>query len=232
MRSALALFAWLALLDCGGSDDAPPAPHPDPVVAAPAPAAPAPTVPPVAAPAAPIAPAAPSAPPQLVGSYELVWNDDASGSRFTMPDSLIAQIPGCIWARWGWEFTPEGQLSVSNRLLCRAPPDYGRSHGVCHAEFSTSVQWRPNGMVLAAPTSANSRFVMMERHGEVRDTSTVRCNVRLGTLDATFIDVIPGTAPNRPQELTLALADGGRMRLRAVQDPEVDYGSLIDRLDR
>ncbi|MCZ7678583.1 MAG: hypothetical protein M5U28_07350 [Sandaracinaceae bacterium] len=231
MRIVLAsLLALAAFSGCGDDDDAPP---PPPVEQAPAPVVPAPpTAPAAPTPAAPVAQAPPSAPPQLAGAYELLWNDDASGSRFSMPDSLLAQIPGCIWARWGWEFGEDGRVTVSNRLLCRAPPDFGRSHGVCHAEFATAVQWRPNGMVLAAPTSASSRFVLMERHGQARDTSTVRCNVRLGTLDATFVDVVPGPAPNRPQELTLALADGGRMRLRAVDAADVDYGTLIDRLDR
>lgn len=222
MLSRIACIA-LALLvaSCGGEDDdAPPPPPASPQ--APPPQAPAP---PQAPPQAP----PPPAPPQLTGLYELVWMDDGPGTpQQVMPEALISQLPGCIWMRWGWDFLEDGRITVSNELLCRAPPDLGPRHGVCNAEFTTLIDWRQSGFSLRAPTSARSRFVVIERHGEARDTSTAHCSVRVGTMDATFTEIVPGQAPNRPRELTLTLGDGSHMRFRAVDDPQVDYGAIID----
>lgn len=209
----------LALAGCGGEDDTPPPPSTPPAtpVAAPPPTAPTtPSPPPV------------STPPQLTGMYELVWMDDGPNTpQQVMPEALIAQLPGCIWMRWGWTFEGD-QLTVSNQLLCRAPPDFGPRHGVCSAQFTTAVDWRPNGFTLRAPVASRGEFTLIESHGEARDTSSANCTVRLGALDATVTDVVPGPMPNRPAELTLQLGDGGHMRLRAVVDPAVDYGAIID----
>lgn len=221
LTSALALL--LVLPACGAENDAPPPPPPTTQPPVPAP---------VAVPPPPPPPPAPT-PPQLVGMYELIWQDDGPNTpQQVMPEALLARLPGCIWVRWGWDFFEDGRLVVSNELLCRAPPDLGARHGVCNAEFSTEIAWRPNGFTLASPTSAQSRFVVIERRGEVRDTSTARCSVRLGALDVTFTDVVPGAQPNRPRELTLLLSTGGHMRLRAVDDPNVNYGTIIDRIER
>ena len=59
-----------------------------------------------------------------------------------------------------------------------------------------------------------------------------RAPPELGALDVTFTDVVPGAQPNRPAELTLLLSTGGHMRLRAVDDPNVSYGAIIDRIER
>ncbi len=248
MTSRIALIALaLATVSCGSlEDDAPPPPTTAPAQAPPTPQAPQPTTPqpttpqPTApqptgaqpfAPAAPIA--APPAPPQLVGMYELLWRDEGPGTpQQVMPEAVLSELPGCIWMRWGWNFGEDGRLTVSKNILCRAPPDFGPRHGVCDAEFTTAIDWTQNGFSLRAPTSAQSRFVVIERRGEVRDTSTAHCSVRVGTMNATFSDIVPGPAPNRPAEVTLTLGNGSHMRFRAVDDPEVDYGAIIDQHER
>jgi hypothetical protein len=174
-------------------------------------------------------PSAPPAAPQLLGMYELTWRQDSPSSpREVMPDALIGQIPGCIWARWGWDFAQDGGLTISNEMLCSSPPEMGIGHGVCRAEFSTVAAWRQGGFGVGAPVRTQSRFVHYRRQGTsgTFDTSTVRCSVSIGAIQATLTEVVPGPGPSRPQEVTLVLADGARMHLRAVE-AEVNHPDII-----
>jgi hypothetical protein len=221
---SVALTALLALLlGCTGEDDAPPPPPTGPSATQPTTAQPTDTetIP---------RPESAALPPGLTGLYELAWlQNGPSAPRQTMPGMLIASLPGCVWARWGWQFGADGALTLSNEMLCRVPPGLGQGHGVCRAEVQTAVRWREGGFALPAPVSSESRFVQYTRIGESGsfDTATVRCSVSMDAVEATLTEIVPGAAPDRPAALVLSLSDGGLMHLRAVDGPPVNHADLI-----
>ncbi|GAB5543927.1 MAG: hypothetical protein RLP09_48120 [Sandaracinaceae bacterium] len=203
---------WLAiallLSGCGDEDDTPPPPSPSPT--------------------APVEVAAASG---LTGAYELVWMEEPGQPRAEMPGALISTLPGCMWARWGWEFGEAGALTVSNQMLCRAPTDLGGGYGGCRAAFETAVGWTGQGFSLPVPVRASSRFENLRRNRGGFDTTTVRCNVSIGAMTAALVDPVAGASPDRPAEVTLQLQDGGRMRLRAVDAVEPDHAALIAQIE-
>lgn len=197
MTRALLALA-LVLGTCGeGSDDAPPPPDPEP----------------------------PSS-PGLTGDYELLWVEHPGQPRLTMPDAAIGAVEGCVWARWSWSFSPEGRLSIQNEMLCHAPAELGAGYGVCRASFDTAVRWREDGFALPVPVRAESRFVNLRPSGDGFGRATVSCNVSVGALDATLVEAEGGTE-DRPDEVTLRLADGGQMRLRAIESRDADHEAII-----
>lgn len=206
MRRWLAALALL-LAACGGEDDTPPPPP------------------------APTAPVEVAAARGLSGAYELIWMEEPGQPRAEMPGALISTLPGCMWARWGWEFGEAGALTVSNQMLCRAPDALGGGYGGCRAAFETAVGWTPQGFSLPVPVRALSRFENLRRSRGGFDTTTVRCNVSVGAMTATLTDAVAGSAPDRPAEITLQLQDGGRMRLRAVDAIDPDHPALIAELE-
>ncbi|MCC6873796.1 MAG: hypothetical protein IT378_05735 [Sandaracinaceae bacterium] len=223
------LLAACMLSACGGDDDdAPPPVHP---AQPPAPIAPTPVAPiPPVAPPVPVAPTPPpSSPPRLTGAFELTWMQrEAGGPIQPMPDYLISQLPGCIWARWTWVFGPNGELRVSNEMMCSAA-DLGAGHGMCRAEADTRVQWRGEGFHLPVPVRSSSRFVHYRdtRDPSSFDTATIRCSVSLGAIDATLTQLVPGPEATRPAEVTLVMTDGSQMHLRAAEREEVNHADVI-----
>lgn len=199
---AAALVAGL-LAGCGGEDDTPPEPTEAPPAAA-----------------------------GLTGDYELLWVQHPNQPRLEMPQAAIGAVQGCLWARWGWRFEADGRLSISNEMLCASPPQLGEGFGACRASFDTRVRWREDGFELPVPMRAESRFVNLRpSEGGGYSHATVSCNVSVGALDATLANTEGGTE-QRPRLVTLRLADGGQMRLRALDDPEVDHEQLIGELAR
>jgi hypothetical protein len=199
-------------------------PEPEPVAELP------PTDPPEPAqPAQPVEPPGqpPIAAPQLVGLFALTWRQDSDRApRVDEPQP----VAGCEWARWGWDFRSDGTLGISSETMCPAPPQLheGEGHGVCRAELVTNVRWHRGGFSIPAPVGAQSRFLHFRRREQDRarfDTATVRCNVNVGAISATLMDVVPGDAATRPREVTLLLSDGARWHLEAVE--EANHAELI-----
>ncbi len=223
MTRRIAIMLALLCVACGESndDDTPPPVAQQPV----------PTTPPTQQVPVPTPPAQlPPSPPQLMGMYELSWIQDPGQVQRPVPASMLNDLgPRCFWARWGWDFAADGGVTVSNELLCEAPPDLGVGHGVCRAEFHTTLQWRQGGFTIGAPVQASSRFVNLRRRGTsgTFDTGTVTCNIRVPAMQATLTDLVPGLRGDRPQEVTMSLADGSRMHLRAVENPTVNFPDLI-----
>jgi hypothetical protein len=147
-----------------------------------------------------------------------------------MPDTLLAQMPGCVWGRWLWEFGPTGSLRVHNELLCEDPQ---LGTGVCRAEFETQVAWQLQAFVVPAPVTARSQFVSLRpangswaRSGGQANSTTIRCNVNLSSVTARMTEVVPGPAPNRPQSVTLDIGDGERIHL-ALTNVDVDHAQIM-----
>jgi hypothetical protein len=165
----------------------------------------------------------------MIGAYELRWINGPTG-RQPMPDTLLAQMPGCVWGRWLWNFGPLGELTVHNELLCE---DATLGTGICRAEFETRVQWQPDGFAVPASIQARSQFVNLRpsggswaASGGAHQTTNIRCNVNLSRITARLTEVVPGPMPNRPQEVTLDIGNGETIRLVACE-VEVDYARIL-----
>ncbi|MGE0785019.1 MAG: hypothetical protein AB7S26_04970 [Sandaracinaceae bacterium] len=167
--------------------------------------------------------------PSLRGDYELAWLEHPGQPRLSMPAAAIGRLDGCIWARWGWRFEEDGRVSISNEMICRSPPELGAGYGACRAGFESRLRWRAQGFELLAPVRAQSRFVNLRgAEGGGFSSATITCNVSVGALEATLTDQEGGT-PGRPNQVTLRLADGGQMRLVAIESVDVDHGEIITR---
>jgi hypothetical protein len=165
----------------------------------------------------------------LTGAYELQWIDGRQGRR-PMPDTLLAQMPGCVWGRWLWEFGAEDSLRVHNELLCE---DRQLGTGVCRAEFETQIAWQLQAFVVPSPVTARSQFVALRPAGGAWPASgghststTIRCNVNLSAVTATMTEVVAGSEPNRPQSVTLDIGGGERIHLAATT-VEVDHAQIM-----
>lgn len=174
-------------------------------------------------------PAEQPSPPALAGAYELRWIDGANG-RQPMPDTLLRQMPGCVWGRWLWNFGPTDELSIHNELLCEEP---NMGTGICRAEFQTKIRWAQGSFVVPASIQAKSQFVNLRPQGRswaesggAHNTTTIRCNVNLSAVNATLSEIVPGQHPNRPREVTLDIGNGERIRLVAAQT-EVNYSQIM-----
>lgn len=167
--------------------------------------------------------------PALAGAYELRWTDGTHGRRL-FPQTMLQQMPDCVWGRWLWNFGPTNELSIHNELLCE---DSSLGTGMCRAEFQTVVRWAEKSFNVPAPIRVKSRFVNLRPQGGswaasggAHNSTTISCDVNLSEVNATLADIVPGQVPSRPQEVTLDIGNGERIRLVAAQT-EVDYSQIM-----
>jgi hypothetical protein len=197
----------------------------------------APVVPPVAPVASPVPGtegSAPAAAALLIGAYELTWlADDATSPIEPIPETLLAQMPGCEWGRWTFVFGADGSLVMSNELLCRGG-DIAAGYGVCRAEAETAVAWESDGFRFIAPVHARGRVTHYPavRSTDDYDRTSVNCTIGHGAGKLVMTDLVTGAEPTRPQELTLVLEGGVKQHLRAIGNEEVDHIALILALQR